>query len=357
MPTSRSLVLLHRLRVDVGQRVDQVVRDLTAAWVDGWDRVGWAWQSAVADILERVADGEPVPEYLLREAEALLRAMHTTQAAMTALTGTATALQVTAAADVVAMTATAEPGIIAAQMPRKTAWARIRRYRERIAPSQLEQILQRCTEQIHAAHWPLAGDAVEAMRRALTKAAAAGLNPTRAARDMLRLVEGEFHGGLARAVTIARTELLDAGRATSAAVHAANADVVQSWVWIASLSHRTCPGCWAMHGTEHPLTEAGPNDHHCGRCARLPKVRPWRDLGIDLDELPDMVPDAATAFGKLPRVDQLAVMGPGRLALLEGGVIRIGDLAELRGNGQWRDSWAPRPVSDLQRVADRRARH
>jgi hypothetical protein len=73
----------------------------------------------------------------------------------------------------------------------------------------------------------------------------------------------------------------------------------------------------------------------------------WRDLGIDMDEPADVIPDAETTFRALPRDQQLAIMGPTRLAMLDDGVIAWADLARRRSNPGWRDSWTATPVRDL----------
>ncbi len=92
-----------------------------------------------------------------------------------------------------------------------------------------------------------------------------------------------------------------------------------------------------MHGTEHNLDETGPNDHQQGRCARVPKVKTWRELGFDLDEPQDVTPDARAWFEGLSREDQVKVMGPDRLAALDAGV-PWHELAQRRVNRGWRDS-------------------
>lgn len=53
----------------------------------------------------------------------------------------------------------------------------------------------------------------------------------------------------------------------------ANPDVLNGWVWIASLGDtRTCMSCIAQHGSIHPLSDRL-NDHHRGRCVPAPWVK------------------------------------------------------------------------------------
>jgi SPP1 gp7 family putative phage head morphogenesis protein len=353
--TKQTLRLLRALRVEIGDQTDEVVRDLTAAWVKAWDVLTGQWERALADaVAAYVRTGMWPPPWQLARLERLAAAQQATVQALTALGATTSATAGAGATDVVAATAAAEPAIMASQLPANLAAAALEVYAAKVAPAALESIALRARQQIHAGTWPLTADAVEAMRRALITGVATGAHPTDAARDMVRQVEGAFNGGLTRAINLARTEMLDAYRETSAAVHEANADVLDGWTWIATLDRRTCPSCWAMHGTHHPLDQAGPWDHQQGRCARMPKVKSWAELGIPGVEDDDLTPDAERVFAALPRADRLAIMGPGRLALLDAGRVRFADLPVRRETPAWRPSYVPRPVRDLERLSRRR---
>jgi hypothetical protein len=167
---------------------------------------------------------------------------------------------------------------------------------------------------------------------------------------MLARLEAEFNGGLARALNIARTEMLDAHRAAATLAQNAASDVVDGWIWTAQLGKRTCPSCWSKHGNVYPLSQPGPWDHQSGRCTRVPHVRPWKDLGINMPEPPSILPDAETVFRSLPRAEQLQIMGPGRLAALDNGV-PWSALSQLRTTPGWRDSWHTTPVRALPQPA------
>jgi len=260
-------------------------------------------------------------------------------------------------APIVAATAAAEPMVCASQLPAAVEGEAAAQFAGRISPSVLDAIVTRTGQQVTSSARPLSADATDAMNRALVRGVAVGANPNVVARDMLARVEGAFNGGLTRAITIARTEILDAYRDTSRYTHTANADVLDGWVWMATVTGRsatrTCPGCWAMHGRVFPTWQAGPLDHQQGRCARLPKAKPWRELGIDLDEPDDLIPDARVLFDSLPEADQVAILGRTRLNLLRSKAIAWDDLAVRRDNPGWRPSYVPTPVRDLRRIADR----
>lgn len=353
--TNRTLWLLAQLRDQVGGQTDNVVADLARAWVAAWDELSDAWRAAVEEITaeyERTGVW-PAPWQLARLGRLNATSVATQQALASLSTTTVTTTNA-GVAEIIAATVAAEPAVMASQLPANLAAAALKAYSSNVAPSALEAIALRARQQIHATTWPLSTDAVEAMRRSLIKGVATGVNPLDAARDMVRRVEGDFNGGLARAQNIARTEMLDAYRDASDHVHQANKDVLDGWTWIATLDRRTCPSCWGMHGTHHPLTQPGPWDHQSGRCARMPKVKSWRELGIDLDELEDQIPDAQQQFDALDEDEQRAIVGPGRLAMMKAGKISLADIPVLKQNSAWRPSYVPRNLGQLEQLARRR---
>lgn len=353
--TNRTLWLLSELRDQVGGHTDNAVRDLAGAWVAAWDTLNEAWQEIIDGIVaEYVRTGVwPTPSQLARLGRLQVATAATQQAlgvlATTTVTGAGAGVD-----QVIAATVLAEPLIMASQLPAALAAAALKTYSHNVAPTALEAIALRAKQQITATTWPISAEATEAIRRSLIKGVATGVNPHQAAREMVRRVEGDFNGGLARAQNIARTEMLDAYRDASDHVHQANHDVLDGWTWIATLDRRTCPSCWGMHGTHHPLTQPGPWDHQSGRCARMPKLKSWRELGIDLDELEDQIPDAQQLFDDMDEVDQRAIVGPGRLAMMKAGKITLADIPALRQNAGWRPSYVPRNLGQLDLLVRRR---
>ena len=211
----------------------------------------------------------------------------------------------------------------------------------RPAKPELDAIVQRATTQITSRMWALSDEATEAMRRRLMQGVAAGRNPRDTARLMVRDVQGDFDGGLARAQVIARTETIDAYRAGAKAHHEANSDVLAGWMWLASLTERTCPSCVAMHGSVHDLDEPGPLDHPQGRCSRMPLVKP------------ELVPGAPTPtiesgpewLARQPEGVQRSVLGPRRFEAWQDGGYPVSRWAVRRESPDWRASYAPGPIN------------
>lgn len=350
--TAETLRLARRLVAGIGDHVDQVTRDLTAAWLAAWAELEPLWRELVDDMT--AAGATPTAADLSRERR-LRTALQRTERTLEALTSTVDNRSVEAVQRAAALTLAAEPVVMGSQLPEEHQASFTERFRLAVPVRTLDAIVRRTTETIHALTRPLPDIAVDAIKHELVVGIATGENPRATAANMVGRLRGAFDLPLTRAMNISRTETLDAYRATAGVVQAANDDVLMGWYWLARLDTRCCPGCWAMHGTLHEQSEPGPLDHQQGRCARMPALRPWSELGLPGTEPAPAIPDAETTFRALPDVDQLAVMGPERLALWRDGSIGWADLATRRTTTGWRDSYAATPVNVLVTLANSRS--
>lgn len=349
----RTLRLVDGMRLSIDATVDRAVADLVAAWGRAWNELASEWDAALSDLVTASTDGKwPSRRQIMRAK----RARDALAATREALDGLTTDFGVRVLQDVPSLTAAAaqwEARLIASQLPTEAGiTADLEAAFNRVDAAALDAIVERTTGRVTALSQPLSPQAEHAMKSVLVRGIALGDNPRAAAATMLQRVRGAFDGGLNRALVIARTEMLDAHRAAAYGQDQANADVLAGWQWVAQLDRRTCPSCWAKHGSLHDLDEPGPEDHQQGRCARVPQTKTWRELGFDLDEPADLLPDAKATFDALPQADQVAIMGKARLGLLNAGHIGWDDLTVKRTTDGWRDSWAPRPTRDLLRLAN-----
>jgi SPP1 gp7 family putative phage head morphogenesis protein len=179
----------------------------------------------------------------------------------------------------------------------------------------------------------IAGGAAERVTDVLASSVAAGLGP----RETARIIRRTFGTGLARALTVSRTETLRAYRAATQRNFAANSDVVEGWVWLATLSTRTCPACWAMHGTVHGLDEAMDSHPNC-RCTAMPAVKSWAALGLDLPDARPVVEPGEDVFARLPAVDQRKVLGPAAFEAYRAGAVRLEQFAAHGHSDEWGDT-------------------
>lgn len=345
--TSRTAGLARAAVTAVGGLIDGVVRALTAAWATAWDALAGVFLAAAEALIARSPDRWPSRSAVDND-PGVRRALAQARRALDQLDAQAATEATSAARAAVEQAAENQAAVIASQLPADYDTARILgRTRTGFHGEAMRAIERRSAQRITALTRPLSVEADHAMRRELIRGVRLGRSPRDTARAMVQQVQGAFNGGLTRALVIARTETLDAYREAARVTQDASEDVLAGWVWLAELTRRTCPACWAMHGTVHPLSEPGPQGHPQCRCSRAPKTRTWAELGFDLPEPDDEIRDAQATFQALPRDQQLAIMGPTRLAMLEDGVITWADLARKRDNPGWRPSWTATPVRDL----------
>lgn len=165
------------------------------------------------------------------------------------------------------------------------------------------------------------GEAVASrMADKLVDAITLGMNPRRTA----ALVRKELGVGLTWALTTARTAQLWAYREASRANYVANSNIVESWVWWATLdSDRTCLSCIAQHGSVHPVTDVLA-DHHSGRCVAIPQIRNAARFGLSQPE----IESGEQWFRTQPASTQRQRMGPGMYKAWQANEFRFGELSQ-----------------------------
>lgn len=212
---------------------------------------------------------------------------------------------------------------------------------------QIQAIVHRAQQQVTVRAYYLSRDSTESMKRELLRGVAEGANPKTQAARMVSRARDAFNGGLTRARTIARTETMDAYRAAARATEQANRDVLAGWEWIADLDDRTCRSCLAQHGTMHPTSEDGPDDHHNGRCTRYPVTRTWRQLGFDQGgdlPLPAQPGDGERWLRSQPEEVQRRVLGDRGAGLWRSGQWPPSEWSQPHDNPEWRRSFHAAPA-------------
>lgn len=350
MALSREPVRLsNELALAVDKRLGQDLVKLVTAWSRAWRVVEAEWKLVTTQLAQEVAaDGVP-SKRTLRRARNIQAALNSSRTALEELVQQTGGIASPSAKALIESSSRMNARIIAAQLPKGSE---IRAQVERTAglPNrQLEFLVRRSTARIESALRPLSDDATDAMLDALFQGAARGSNPRTMASKMLEQARTGFDGGLTRALNISRTEALDGHRDAARATQFQHSDVLDGWQWLAQLGSRTCPACWSKHGSKHELSELGPEGHQQCRCARAPVTKSWRELGFDVDEPASIVRDGQEEFAKLPKKQQLEVMGSTRLQGLDRGLILWDELATKRTNVGWRPAYYATPVREFRR--------
>lgn len=98
------------------------------------------------------------------------------------------------------------------------------------------------------------------------------------------------------AETLVHTSVQSVANTTREKIFADNNDVISGKEWCSALDRRTCPTCGALDGkrwtTEskpigHSMAYQIPPKHWRCRCSMVPVLKSWKELGVNIDDLPD----------------------------------------------------------------------
>lgn len=312
--------------------LDHHTSTLTAAWATAWVSVRDELELALIEL----AENGDVPGWRIEKSRRVQEGMAAAGRALedlADLTGTTISDD---AARALGLGVDGEIAMIGAQLPPGHSGV------VRVDDAQISAMLGRTTQQITAVSWPISAETLLAIQSELARGMIVGDNPREAARRMMAATEGRFTGGLTRALNISRTEMLDAMRTAQHATDQVNAATLTGWTWGAHLDSRTCGSCIAMHGTEWPLEEPGPIDHHSGRCARLPRTKSWAELGFPGIPEPDSgFADAGEWFDELTDIEQRQILGKSGHEAWQAGNFPMSQWSTRKTNDGWRDSYVP----------------
>lgn len=311
--------------------LDHHTTTLTTAWATAWATV----RDELEAVLTELADGGDVPGWKIAQSRRAQQGLAAAGRALEDLADLTGAVISEDAVRALGLGADGEVAMIAAQLPAGRSVVRV-------DDAQVAAMLGRSTQQITAVTAPSSAETLLAVQSELVRGMIVGDSPREAARRMVARVEGRFTGGLARALNISRTEMLDAMRTAQHAADQVNAGTLAGWTWGAHLDSRTCGSCVAMHGTEWPITEPGPIDHHSGRCARLPRTKTWAELGFPGIPEPDTgLVDAGAWFDDLDEPSQRQILGKSGYEAWAAGQFPMSDWSTRKTNDGWRDSYVP----------------
>lgn len=327
MITEETLAALAAARARVDDLVDGSTSQIMASWLNAL--------RDTEEMLREILASDALDKYERARRLEIARRSIANNIAEVAQTGVDV---LTSAARLMVENAAAEQDmLLTTQLPPRTAVSFARPDDDALAV-----IMARTTEQITVRNYYLAAEATDAMNTILRAGLAGGINPNEAAERIIAQAGDVFNGGLARATVIARTEMLDTHRRATEAHHQANTDVLEGWLWMATLnSSRTCISCIAQHGQMHPLDEPGPLDHHQGRCTRLPKTKSWEELGFTgIPEPPGLTPETGEEwFGRLAEEQQRKILGPTRYEAWREGRFPPRLWSQRKSSEGWRDAY------------------
>lgn len=182
--------------------------------------------------------------------------------------------------------------------------------------------------------------AVQAVEDALIEGIAAGRSQSAAT----KVVREALDVTRSQAARIVRTETNRAYRVASLEQYRANEESVSGWIWVSSLSDRTCPMCWGMHGTFHRLTEEFASHVNC-RCTMIPAIK-----GVPLN-----VQSGEAAFTLLSDERKKTILGPAKFAAFQSGEINLRDTVQRTNDERWGPGRQERSLKRIRQIKSQRA--
>ena len=187
----------------------------------------------------------------------------------------------------------------------------------------------------------LGSDAAPEVRGAISEGISLGKGPRQTA-ELVRVAAGM---PLSRALRITRTETNRAYREATRLQYANNSQVVKGYRRLAAKDDTTCLACIALDGTLYELDEPL-NEHPNGRCAIVPEVLDYADLGLDVPRT-EQPENARDWLSRQPEARQRGILGDRRFDAVQEGRIGLGDLATVKSNRVWGDAAVVKSAREL----------
>lgn len=109
-------------------------------------------------------------------------------------------------------------------------------------------------------------------------------------------VRGVMNISKRSAKTLVHTSAQSVANSAREKIFEDNSDVMSGKEWSAALDRRTCPSCGVRDGKrwtidnkpiDHAIPYTIPPQHFQCRCSMIPVLKTWKELGINMDELPE----------------------------------------------------------------------
>ncbi|OHD24402.1 MAG: hypothetical protein A2Y38_03190 [Spirochaetes bacterium GWB1_59_5] len=105
-----------------------------------------------------------------------------------------------------------------------------------------------------------------------------------------RYTDGVLEKNRRGTAAIVRTIINHVSNGAAQATYAENGDLVKGWTFLSTLDFRTTLGCRGFSGQTFPVGQGPiPPLHVNCRSFAAPKVATWKELGVDLEEMPPSV--------------------------------------------------------------------
>lgn len=183
------------------------------------------------------------------------------------------------------------------------------------------------------------GDSAFRVKEVLTASIIQGETVAQAVTRVKGVIDDHYENNVEALV---RTEFARVANQAQLASYRENEDLITSLIFTSSLDIKVCPICRRLHGKEFPLdTNFVVPVHPRCRCAWMPKLKSWEDLGLSKEDIPESIltrldgakPDIPLGFDEFLKSQddafQLEALGQTRFELFKKGT-SVKDMATDR---------------------------
>ena len=158
-----------------------------------------------------------------------------------------------------------------------------------------------------------------------------------------KYTDGILEGNRRDMAAIVRSVVVNTGNAATQAMYKENEEVVTGWIYVAVLDSKTCSVCWSESGKTFPLGSGPmPIRHVSCRCASVPALKTWKELGFDMEELQPGMRASSSGLvksdisfqdwvGTQDKKTQVELLGPARQKLFANGGLKLDRFTDNSG--------------------------
>lgn len=164
--------------------------------------------------------------------------------------------------------------------------------------------------------------------RRVQEALLTGIGEGQGPRVIARRMRDALGGNMSRAMTISRTEVINAHRRAGLEQAKQYSHLLEGWRWMASgmfSNPPPCAACMAMHGRTFPVDTPFESHQNC-RCTPAP---------LTIGSRVDWGPTGEDWFAEQPAEYQQKVLSPSKYRAYQAGEIRLSDLVAEGHDEKW----------------------
>ena len=155
--------------------------------------------------------------------------------------------------------------------------------------------------------------------------------------------DGILEGSRRDMEKIVRSVVQNTSNQAVQATYQANSNILNGWIYCGTLDSKMCSVCSSHYGQQFPLGEGPlPILHISCRCFQLPAIKTWKELGVDVEEMPPSMKASANGpvradmsyqewLSSQDKATQIDILGSNRQKLFTEGRMKFDSFVDDKG--------------------------